>query len=116
MEKSPQLTPRFSQAVDYSRQSSRQPSQGDSSAVYGAPVGCRRARAMQAFAHYAAMSDLNVWAGRTSNCFRGALTGIAFGQGFDLCGSRSGRGGRASTSGQGSLALTLEMAGILGSS
>ena len=51
------------------------------------------------------MSDLNVWAGGTSEFFRGALTGIAFGLGFDLCGSRSGRGGRASTSGQGSLAL-----------
>jgi hypothetical protein len=57
------------------------------------------------------MLDLNVWAGRTSDCFRDALTGIAFGLGFDLCGSRSGRGGRASTSGQGSLALPEGMAG-----
>jgi hypothetical protein len=35
---------------------------------------------MQAPAHYAAMSDLNVWAGRTSNCFRVTFVGIPFGR------------------------------------
>jgi hypothetical protein len=40
-----------------------------------------------------ARSDLNVWAGRTSNCFRGALTEIAFGGGFGRCVSCFGRGG-----------------------
>ncbi len=42
---------------------------------------------MRAFAHYAAMSVLNVSAGGTSEFFRGALTGIAFGRSFGLCGS-----------------------------
>ena len=55
---------------------------------------------MQAFAHYAAMSDLNVSAGGTSEFFRGALVGIAFGRGFYLCGSVSTVGGSTSPSGQ----------------
>jgi len=53
---------------------------------------------MQAFAHYAAMPDLNVWPGRTSNYFRTALTGIAFGGGFVEYGGVCGRGGSTLTS------------------
>ena len=55
---------------------------------------------MQVFAHYAATSDLNVWAGRTSNCFRVTFDGIAFGLGFGPFGMFRGKGGSTSTSGQ----------------
>src|SRR6266436_120348 len=48
---------------------------------------CSLRSGMRAFAHYAAMSVLNVSAGGTSEFFRGALTGIAFGRSFGLCGS-----------------------------
>jgi hypothetical protein len=45
------------------------------------------------------MSVLNVWAGRTSNCFRVTSDGIPFGRGFGAFGSCFRQGGSASASG-----------------
>src|SRR5258708_18839473 len=50
--------------------------------------------------------------GRTSNCFRGALTGIAFGLGFGPCGMFRGKGGSTSISGRESVAYPVGTAGI----
>jgi hypothetical protein len=69
--------------------------------------------------HYAARSVLNVSAGGTSEFFRGALTGIAFGRSFGLCGSVYGQGrkylyfraGKSSLAPRGSLVTLIQAAG-----
>ena len=74
------------------------------SILRGIPL-CSLRSGMQSTARNAAMSVLNVWAGRTSNYFCDALTGIAFGRGFGPCRMFRGKGGSTSTSGQGSPAF-----------
>src|SRR5438445_8887752 len=71
-----------------------------STSIYPSLVSlCFLSSDMHALAHYAAMPDLNVWAGRTSNCFRGAFDGMPFGGVSIYVEGLLGEGGRASASG-----------------